>query len=479
MTRNSFYTPSSFFGGGGRRIPFTGPAAQDYLEQARRVSGRNQSEENLVEYTDQRDVYQPSATEAIDIFNEHDVSMSVLGSMQEMYVMENAGERGQITESEHLASEMQFEKELFDMDYKVKERLFGWCPLNFYETTLKKDDYWSLALRTFFILVLIAAYSVGIACFAVLHQRIELCELGLSKMAPKYTNEATECKLGSSFINFKAYIQYRLGSYVGLLIPFLYIPFMIILDISNTAKKVWEKVRLDKKDKKGTTQLQLRSATEHFDKETRFNGSAFYGAKRAIESAATLSAAGHEWVMITLFLIFHIVLGSFSLAFDYLLMNIDSTAGSTCFILSEHLRDVSGEKELDLKKVGTYHFSMSVVFLVLTLIYLFRQWSHTVYRQTLEKQIRNMAKTLKKNSREDQNAAIRAEMENLRQVNKAAHNKLIEIHNDRQNAYSEIEKRNAIEAELERYKTDKSKGKQTKAKRLNDLARAQRGDGRR
>lgn len=340
------------------------------------------------------------------LFDQAEINQYGLHHKFQHYVAEQKRiESEGLGENERLQIDIDFERELFGLEYNINERVFGWCPCNIYETYLAPSTKYAMSLRCFAFLLLIVIYAVGLGCFILLHQRVETCDSDLinikqikdldvsdKKVLLSCKGNADSCELGKQFINFKGYLQYRLASYFLLLVPFLYIPYMTALDISNTAGRIWEKFR--GLDKKGLELVEGKKRNEHF--QGTFKGIEF-AMKRGYKAHINYSATDHERVVLNLFFVFHVILGSFSTAFDYLLMSQDFTSNSPCGILDNNLDKIRNGVEIRLKTAGTYLFSMDIILFAFTLFFMIQQLVATLYRSEVDKERRDLSKNMRHN----------------------------------------------------------------------------------
>lgn len=294
--------------------------------------------------------------------------------------------KGADNEQEFMEIENSVEADLFDIDRRLSDRLYGWMPWG-WDQSLKNNCYASC----FGVILLIVLYSLGLGGFVLLNQRILACEQGL--LAPNMNASckglADSCKMGNNdFTNFRLYVQFRLVAFIFLLIPFLYIPFMTVLDISTTAKKIYETLGFRKHDP------NHESRGEKFQKKVkqgREDTFATFGGKRSfifeatVQSILHLSPTGHEKMLLTLFFLCHVFLGGFSITFDVFAMQLGQEA--RCLELKKSL-SLMGQNDiaLTIEGVAIYNFILGIVFFLLTFIYIFYQWGNTLQKQVARRQ---------------------------------------------------------------------------------------------
>jgi len=312
------------------------------------------------------------------------------------------------------AMELEYEKQLFDFDYRLEDRLFGWLPAG-YDKTFKDSCCKSFAC---FCVFLLGPYCFGFSMFAILNQQITLWDTGLSNPSLIKGNiscagMATQCTFGGQFINFKAYVQYRLAAYVMLLIPFMYIPFMTVMDISNTAMKVWETIRAPVK----SPQKQNKPVQVLRDREETFaaNGSRReFTRKQTLHNWRNYSSSDHEYMLLRLFGVFHIILGIFSLAFDILVAMANVENQLPCKILNDNLGKLAtGPEWLTIRFIGLYSTITGTLYLAMTFAYMYNQYAVSLQRQTFKEDIHNEKLRGEKQHHE---AAIAVMQENEKQI---------------------------------------------------------------
>ena len=314
----------------------------------------------------------------------------LLDKHREMYFKTDDPDR-----HEHLSRVL--DNELFDLDTRLNDRLFGWLPDSCHSMS---DGSLGTVCRSFSILCLIAIYGIGFGLIILLNQRISMCDQGVVMISDdiknltdiqhqKCSGLADECELTARFITFRTYVNYRMTAYVFLLLPFLYIPYMSILELTHTAKKVWDEFKFT-----APTQPLVKPTVTYLSREDTFKeqGKIMYGLKKSRENLYSMSSVGHETVLLILFLVFHVILGCFSLCFDYLLMKIDTTKESTCDKLKSRLNNFNNGIYLDLDKVGTYNFAMGIITLILTLTYMCFQCTNTLYKHSRKKENKRLDK---------------------------------------------------------------------------------------
>lgn len=342
-----------------------------------------------------------------------------------------------MSEFDRIQHELNIENEMFGVEYNLNERIFGWCPYEFYSKGFELQTWKGFFYRSCAFLILIVIYGVGFCFFILLNQRIETCESGLMKIIDNIKNisqkgckgQAEECTFGWKFVSFKGYVQYRLASYVCLMIPFIYIPYMTILDISNTAAKVWEKLRGQTK-KINVDMIGSKNKKEYLDGGWS-NGLNFCLSTTYNNHINNNSSADHEKIMLWLFFVFHIILGCFSSAFDYLLMSQDFSDNSPCSILDNSLDNIKNGIEIRLKTTGTYLFSMDIILLVFTLYYMIHQYITTTFRSEKEKEKKSIAKVAKKLTKTKKHAQLLDTLKIQKESTDRAHNEIAKLSNER------------------------------------------------
>lgn len=344
---------------------------------------------------------------------------------------------------QYQALQLEYEKELFDFEYKLEDRLFGWLPFGLNESF--KTAHWCAPFCTFLIFIL-GPYCLGFAMFAILNQQITLWDQGLiNPSLAKNINcagAAVDCKFGEGFLNFKTYVQYRVAAFAMLLIPFMYIPFMIIMDISNTAMKVWETVRQpNQASQLARNYIRVsNNVQETFD----MNGDRrTFTRKQTFQNCLSCSSSGHEYGLLVLFFVFHVVLGSISITFDILVAMKDVENDAKCKILDDHLGEIV-ENDFDIKIhfIGLYSCIVGCFYLAMTMYCMYRQYSISLARKSFKKDISNRNLNIDKIQRE-------AELEKFRLSHRQI---LAESAEKSQQLQDMIMKQKETEAKLQREK---------------------------
>ena len=375
------------------RIPVTGPGFQEAL--AAKIS-----EERAASLSRQTSYASSTTTSASDFEAELLEVIQETGAAKRLLAQHQSKElyarAHRINASDNAAIEAQFEKELFYMSYRLDDRLFGWMPQSLYEKH-QNSCYAAPISITFMIIV----YCVGLASFVLQSQRIIVCEQNLIKIgSPRnYSCKgfAENCNLGGgNFINYKAYVQYRLASYILLLIPFFYIPYMTIVDMTLVARTVWEKINPDifKKFQNNNVKEFNRNKKEVYktvhDRDTTFAENKYYTSNTLWESFTTLSPVGHEITLLVLFLVFHVILGGFSIAFDTMMAMTDITQkGSPCYQINDAMSDISDIFTFRLNEAGKYNLSVGSITFILTLYYMYSQLGNTLHKKKRASGIKN------------------------------------------------------------------------------------------
>jgi hypothetical protein len=278
-------------------------------------------------------------------------------------------------------------EDLFDIDNKIEDRIFGWMPWGWGDSC-KNSSYNFLPCTS--LLILIGLYVVGMGSFLLTSQRISICEQELvprSNMNLSCKELATSCAVSGSFSNFKVYVEYRIAAFIMLLVPFLYIPYMTIMEISFTAKKLWETMGIRHSIDSGGHQTKFEKFENTLHKSRRdtiekggYKGDAYLAMETTKHTLLNLSSSGHEQMLLLLFLVFHIVWGGFSIALDASAMFMNMDHNAPCGRLQKALNELSSAPKFNIQDAAKYNFGLGIIFFVLTLIFMFYQWGVTMHR---------------------------------------------------------------------------------------------------
>jgi hypothetical protein len=299
--------------------------------------------------------------------------------------------------TEESAIEAQFEKELFNMSYRLDDRIFGWMPWGMDD--FNKNNFLA---ATCSICTLIIFYGAGLTSFILQNQRITVCEQGLVIPPQNYScrGMAAECLLaGGQFINYKAYVQYRLAAYILLIVPFLYIPYMTVVDMTLVAKKVWEKINPEVFNKFNTSksrEMQQGKTTERVkvtldrkgtweERGSRLN----FTHQTIIESCCDMTPVQNEYMLLFLFTVFHIILGGFSIAFDSMMAITNTSSETACGKINTEMDKISDLIKFDIRQGGIWNLSVGAVCYIMTFYYMYRQLGNTLHKNKRGRDISN------------------------------------------------------------------------------------------
>jgi hypothetical protein len=278
-------------------------------------------------------------------------------------------------------------EDLFDIDNKIEDRIFGWMPWGWGDSC-KNSSYNFLPCTSF--VILIGLYVVGMGSFLLTSQRISICEqelVPLSSPTLACKDLATTCQVSGTFSNFKLYVEFRVVAFIMLLVPFLYIPYMTIMEISFTAKKLWETMGIRHSVDSGGHQTKFEEFENTLHKSRRdtitkggYQGDAYLAMETTKHTLLNLSSSGHEKMLLTLFLIFHIVWGGFSIALDGSAMFMNMADNAPCGKLQKALNELSSAPKFNIQDAAKYNLVLGCFFFALTFIFMFYQWGVTMHR---------------------------------------------------------------------------------------------------
>jgi len=261
---------------------------------------------------------------------------------------------------------------------------------------------------------------------------------------------------------------------VMLLIPFMYIPFMTVMDISNTARKVWETIRVPVKSRKDVQVLKDPKANkEHHG--TRFA----YTRKQTLHNWRNFSSADHENMLLRLFLVFHIILGCFSLAFDIMVAMEDVQNQKACKIVDDNLgKLVNNTDWIKLHFIGLYGSIVGTFYLVMTLYYMYLQYASSLHRESYTRSIQDKKLREEKIHYSVLTEAAHANERMILEAQDAHQRQLYDLENENHSATRKLELMNKLRQTEEATRKKTQKDMEEQFKKVSSLMHSQGGRGR-
>ena len=271
-------------------------------------------------------------------------------------------------------------EKLANITYSLKQTLFGWtsdCCGDYWGSCFLGDpkDDTKIAWGYYFaIALMLATFGVGVSLVGLQLQMVANCDDNLgaiqdleqnvkTAMAQQAKNPnasvpvslpvsckgwADQCLLVGTTLNLKQYLQYRMGAYVLLLLPFLYLPFMIILYMSATVTDITNLL-----SSMILNQFQDAYSEQHREsnekRSQRDPKKLFSGEERDISGAlsrmvARMDKEGHSMVLNMLFFFFHGIMGGVALFYDaslYMTVNTSDDGGKMCKQYQDHINSMN------------------------------------------------------------------------------------------------------------------------------------------
>jgi ABC-type multidrug transport system fused ATPase/permease subunit len=281
---------------------------------------------------------------------------------------------------------MQLKVKVGSLSFNFRHDLFAWTEC--FTGCFMKDDDGKPALCALVVMVIL--YGFGITLFFMHLQYNQYCEDNLTTIGANAANVscagwADECRIWGTTFSLKAYMQYRAAAYVLLLLPFLYMPYMVLVSINQMVTNiVGTLVDLAETDdeKKYTTyvkqqnQKRLEQAEEFQSREKDMR---YYGdtVKLVGTILSQMDKDGHNQVVLLLFFLFHGVMGAVSLYFDgsvYMtLKNHDDD--KKCERYQKRLEEMAPDTlPISIEFLTMWHLSLGSVWMLVTLSYLLVQF---------------------------------------------------------------------------------------------------------
>ena len=222
-------------------------------------------------------------------------------------------------------------------------------------------------------------------------QIIAQCEGEIMPLSLKNSSSckgwADKCFVVQGVASFQRYVQYRVIAYILLLIPFLHMPFVVVLNMNREVQGVidilsrlvnqHEWYDFDGLKPKSSDELQ-EELTRLKDSKAANNLKAFR--ENGAELMKNLSKEGHETITSVLFFIFHFVFGVFSMLLDgSLFVLMDKGNDPACIALNERAQLMADPHLADFRVLSLYSLIAGCVFSVICIMYLVDQLSNCLY----------------------------------------------------------------------------------------------------
>jgi hypothetical protein len=314
--------------------------------------------------------------------------------------------------------------------YNCHEDLFAWTRAPCSDWFFEEGSSWYTGPCA--IILMIFLYGFGVALFFMHLQYMTYCDEdkttlekankaiaatvananGTKVLLTSCSGWASECKLYGTTLYLKDYLQYRAAAYILLLVPFLYIPFMVITSVNHSVADIIQML-MNAMESDPTTQSVQKQKQKLQDKKDRFD--AMDADKFNMQEMGHLVGDimqrmdydGHSWVLLLLFFLFHGVMGGISLFYDgslYVTM-AEHDDNQKCARYQTRLNELSeGAKviSMDLKFLAMWQLIWGIVLGVVTVTYLLVQCrtvmlhrARSNYTQALDNHTNNMRTKLR------------------------------------------------------------------------------------
>jgi hypothetical protein len=314
--------------------------------------------------------------------------------------------------------------------YNCHEDLFAWTRAPCSDWFFEEGSSWYTGPCA--IILMLFLYGFGVALFFMHLQYMSYCDEdkttlekankaiaatvananGTKVLLSSCSGWAAECKLYGTTLYLKDYLQYRAAAYILLLVPFLYIPFMVITSVNHSVADIIQML-MNAMESDPTTQSVQKQKQKLQEKKDRFD--AMDADKFNMREMGHLVGDimqrmdydGHSWVLLLLFFLFHGVMGGISLFYDgslYVTM-AEHDDNQKCARYQTRLNELSeGAKviTMDLKFLAMWQLIWGIVLGVVTVTYLLVQCrtvmlhrARSNYTQALDNHTNNMQTKLR------------------------------------------------------------------------------------
>ena len=291
-----------------------------------------------------------------------------------------------------LAGLRTIQKKLGSLRWNLQEDLFAWTRCGgdcFF------DEKSSTCIVPIAIAVMLGGYGFGLSLFIIHLQTMNFCDSDMTTLDKIAKNNeqklisckdwASECQIYGTSINFKQYLQYRTAAYILLLIPFLYIPFMITVfinhSVSDIVKMLVNTLDPDPQDSE-TTILREKLKAKKSLYDAKENHQLRFGDLKnmTVDILKRMDRDGHSSVLLLLFFLFHGVMGGVSLYFDGSVFVTVSDGKNDnmgkCERYQRQLYDMqhmSGNITLNIRFLSMYQLIAGIGLACITLLYMLVQ----------------------------------------------------------------------------------------------------------
>ena len=314
---------------------------------------------------------------------------------------------------------------LGNVGFSFQSDLFDWTRWMCGDFFLGSDYSWCAVPCV--MVVMMVLYSFGLALLLLHLQYMNMCEQGLvkavepcgaGKLCPTPTPScgglAQQCLVTGTTLNFEGYIQYRIAAYILVLVPLLYIPFMVILYMSSAIKTITGLLLNVQQD---DWQTKFNSTREQsLQEKAQRQGSKDRGMKEFGSALGNLAARmdkdGHSSVMNLMVLVFHGLMGGASMFLDAsLYASVKDGATPEC----QKYQDTINEMKLtplsmDLEFLSLWELLVGSFFAVVTILYLMSECWRRVFAKDDAHNARNLADFTHKRDKHQRRAQFNAQL---------------------------------------------------------------------
>ena len=291
--------------------------------------------------------------------------------------------------------------------FNIKKELFDWMGCGwgvFFRTG--HNEYVCCTLFT-----LILFYVMGMVLLVSQMQVVSSC---LGDMVPLGEKNSCKdwvdvCKVSGDWLSFRGYVTFRTASYFMLLVPFLYMPFVVIMTMNGTLESMRTILDLLQNRNMSDEELKLKEKEDAMDKRhAATKGNAMdeqqrfeYVRQNMFSALRSVSKEGHEWWTQVLFVFFHGVLGMFSLILDGIFVKMVSNEMAMtmeCWELKQRAGNMGVLMKWEL--LGYWQLAMGCIYMMIMLWYIWGQCFFCIHQQQMnanqkEKSVFDMRKRLR------------------------------------------------------------------------------------
>lgn len=249
------------------------------------------------------------------------------------------------------------------------------------------------------MMVMLLLYGFGIATFFLHLQYNSYCDQNLTTIGSGVKTScmgwADECRVWGTTISLKAYLQYRAAAYVLLLLPFLYMPYMVLVSINQMVTDIIGTLvdTLEPDEGKRFDSVYNKQIGAKLDRANKIKENKDWEVVKLNETftlvgdiMSQMDRDGHDRVVLFLFFIFHGVMGGISMYFDlsvYLTLK-EHDSDQKCARYQNRLNAMAEAAKgmtMSLEFLSMWHFLTGLVWMILTVCYLLIQCRRNLANQ--------------------------------------------------------------------------------------------------